>query len=136
MDDQAPSGLAPSRRLHPSDPLSVDADRAAGRRFQRLAGRFLADPAVSQGTGFGSNPGLRVGGKIFAMLVRGELVVKLPTEQVDHLVASEAGTRFDAGKGRPMKEWVAISAQRGSDWERLADDALQFVRSASGRRRR
>jgi len=36
--------------------------------FERLAVQLLADPAVTRGSGFGSTPGLRVGGKIFAML--------------------------------------------------------------------
>ncbi|CAN5313812.1 hypothetical protein BH20ACT24_BH20ACT24_24460 [soil metagenome] len=48
--------------------------------FESLAVALLAEPGVSQGTGFGRSPGLRVGGKVFAMLVKGELVAKLPRE--------------------------------------------------------
>ena len=105
----------------------------AGQLFERIAARFLADPAVSQGTGFGSNPGLRVGSRIFAMLGReGELVVKLPEERVDRLVASGTGERFDPRHdGRLMKEWVTVSARHAGDWEGLADEALGFVRSAA-----
>jgi hypothetical protein len=109
----------------------MSADRDAERRFERLAQRFLSDPAVSRGTGFGSNPGLRVRGKIFAMLARGELVLKLPKEEVDELVASGAGVRFDAGKGRPMKEWVVVSARASRSWGTLAQRALTFVGSTS-----
>lgn len=99
--------------------------------FEQLAARFLADPAVTQGTGFGSNPGLRVGGKIFATLGRGELVVKLPRERVDQLVKSGAGARFDPRHdGRLMKEWVTIPPRRRRDWEQLAGEALRFVGSA------
>ena len=43
---------------------------------------------------FGSS-GLKVHGKIFAMLVRDRLVVKLPRRRVDALVSSEHGERFD-----------------------------------------
>jgi hypothetical protein len=102
----------------------------AEQRFERLAARFLADPAVSRGTGFGSNPGLRVGGKIFAMLGRGgELVAKLPKERVDGLVASGVGQRLDPRHdGRLMKEWVTVSVRHAGDWEGLADEALAFVR--------
>lgn len=101
--------------------------------FGRLASRFLTDPAVSEGTGFGSNPGLRVKGKIFAMLVNGELVLKLPKERVDQLVASGSGARFDPGHGRVMKEWVTVPAGKGRLWGRLADEALQFVGTEAGR---
>jgi len=99
--------------------------------FHELAARLLADQTVSQGTGFGSTPGLRVGGKIFAMLSRqGELVVKLPKQRVDELVASGAGARFDPRHdGRLMKEWVTVPGRLSGDWAQLATEALQFVGS-------
>jgi hypothetical protein len=100
---------------------------SAEQRFEQLAARFLANPDVAQGTGFGSAPGLRIRGKIFAMLVKDELVVKLPKDRVDELVASEAAAQFDPGHGRLMKEWASVSADSPEDWERLADDALRFV---------
>jgi hypothetical protein len=62
-----------------SEPEELQAEE----RFERLAERFLADPAVTHGTGFGSSAGLRVGKRIFAMLGRKrELIVKLPFEFV------------------------------------------------------
>jgi TfoX/Sxy family transcriptional regulator of competence genes len=82
---------------------------------------------VSEGTGFGSTPGLRVGGKIFAMLARGQLVAKLPKDRVDELVESGVGSRFDAGKGRPMKEWVSVPIRHQRRWTQLAEEALAFV---------
>jgi hypothetical protein len=106
-------------------------DPQAKRSFEQLAARFRDDPRVSEGTGFGTNPGLKVGGKIFAMLVRGQLVVKLPAGRVDQLVASGTGSRFDAGKGRPMKEWVSVPAGQRRRWKRLADEAFEFVGSAA-----
>jgi hypothetical protein len=106
------------------------------RRFERLAARFLTDPAVTQGTGFGSSPGLRVAGKVFAMLIGDELVVKLPRDRVGHLIDAGHGTRFDPGHGRLMKEWVSVPARRGRDWPKLADEALEFVRSGAPTARR
>lgn len=105
-------------------------DAQAEQRFEQLAVQFLADPTVTQGTGFGSSPGLRTTGKIFAMLVNGKLVVKLPKARVDQLVASGTGERFDPGQGRLMKEWATVALDSTEGWERLADEALQFVGSA------
>ena len=99
----------------------------AHQRFDQLAAVFLADPAVEQGTGFGAAPGLRIGGKIFAMLVKGELVVKLPRDRVDELIAAGDCARFDPGHGRLMKEWASVPPGSAEDWERLAGEALRFV---------
>jgi TfoX/Sxy family transcriptional regulator of competence genes len=102
---------------------------SAEQRFEELAAALLSDPEVTEGTGFGTMPGLRVKGKVFAMLAKGELVVKLPKERVDELVASGAGTQFDPGRGRLMKEWASVPEDSAEDWERLAREALQFVGS-------
>lgn len=56
---------------------------------------------------FGSS-GLKINGKVFAMLVKGDLVVKLPRESVDELIAGGSGVAFDPGHGRVMKEWVRV----------------------------
>jgi hypothetical protein len=77
--------------------------------------------------GFGSSA-LHVGGKIFAMLTAGTLVVKLPRRRVDVLVAGGDGARFDPRHdGRLMKEWVAISATCEEEWLPLAQEAMEFV---------
>ena len=99
----------------------------AEESFATIADRLLREPFVEQGTGFGSNPGLRVRGKIFAMLVRGELVLKLPADRCEFLVAADAARPFDGGKGRPMREWVSVSDEVEPDWLRLAREALAFV---------
>lgn len=92
-----------------------------------IAKAELASRGVSSGTGFGRNEGLRVGGKIFAMLVRGELVVKLPRERVHELVDDGVAVRFDAGKGRPMKEWASVGPGASRRWRGLVEEARTFV---------
>ncbi len=58
---------------------------------------------------------------------RGGLVLKLPRDRVAGLVASGDGTTFDAGKGKPMKEWVVVRKGSNSHWLSLAEEALAFV---------
>ena len=106
----------------------------AERLFARLRTRLLEDPEVNEGTGFGSTPGLRVGTKIFAMLRRDELVVKLPRDRVDRLVDSGKASRFDPrSDGRLMKEWATVPVRYGAEWVRLADEAHRFVASAGAK---
>lgn len=100
-------------------------------RFAALVEEFLGTPGVTpptEGKAFGS-AGLKFHGKIFAMLVRGQLVVKLPKARVDALVVSGAGERFTANRGRPMKEWIAIDPASDEEWLLLAREALAFVAS-------
>jgi len=81
------------------------------------------------GSGFGRSA-LRFQGKIFAMHVRGALVLKLPAERVEALVRAGEGVHFDANKGTPMREWLSLDPGSGLPWLPLATEALDFVRSA------
>lgn len=104
----------------------------AEQRFAVLARRLTTKEGVTLGSGrrgFGSDA-LQVNGRIFAMLRRGELVLKLPRERVAALVESGEGGPFDAGKGRPMQEWVTLDPASGERWLTLATEALTFVGSA------
>ncbi|GGT03804.1 hypothetical protein GCM10010156_72030 [Planobispora rosea] len=98
-------------------------------RFEALVGELLGIEGVTPpetGRGFGS-AALRTGGKIFAVLADGRLVVKLPHQRVDDLVEAGCGVRFDAGKGRPMKEWFSLDPDGELSWTALAREALAFV---------
>jgi hypothetical protein len=101
-------------------------------RFAAIVGEFLSDPDVtppSRGRTFGSSA-LKVRQKIFAMLVRGKLVVKLPKTRVDALVESRDGERYDPRHdGRLMSEWVTIEPTSKTEWIALAREALEFVSS-------
>jgi hypothetical protein len=103
----------------------------AERRFEDLVGELTGVPGVTpprDGSGFGRSA-LRWQGRIFAMLVRGALVLKLPAARVDDLVAVGEGTRFDANKGTPMREWLSLDPDSGLAWLPLAREALDFARS-------
>lgn len=102
----------------------------AESRYADLVQHFVSRRNVThitEGKSFGSSGQLKVDGRIFAMLVRGELVLKLPRTRVDELIASDQGTRFDAGKGKPMREWFVLSAASRKPWRPLAQEALDFV---------
>jgi hypothetical protein len=85
---------------------------------------------LPQSRRFGSTE-LRVNNKIFAILSKGRLVVKLPRQRVDTLIASGAGERFDPGHGRLMKEWLSVDPAYEADWQPLAREAMAFVGSKS-----
>lgn len=82
-----------------------------------------------EGSGFGRSA-VRYHGKIFVMLVRGSLVLKLPAPRVEALVAAGEGVHFDANKGTPMKEWLSLDPDSGQEWLPLAREALDFARAA------
>ena len=110
----------------------MDEDQPFAELAQHFAG--LDDvtlPGDLPARGFGSDA-LRVGGSIFAMQVRGHLVVKLPRSRVDELVSTGQAERFTANRGRPMKEWAVLLTEDPTVWRDLAEQALRFVRSAHG----
>ena len=85
-----------------------------------------AGVTIGEGRGFG-NGTLQAGGRIFAMRNAAGLALKLPAARVAALLAAGDGLPFDAGKGRPMKEWVVIPWQSDAEWLALAEEALVFV---------
>jgi hypothetical protein len=95
--------------------------------FETLVGRFAREPGVTLGTGFGSSPGLRVDGRIFAMLPDRELVVKLPAERCAAMVQAGDGRLMTSGK-RTMREWIVVERVDEEAWAALAAEALAHVR--------
>ena len=87
-------------------------------RFEDLLGEFSDIDGVTLphgGSGFGRSA-LRYRGKIFAMFVRGALVVKLPGQRVDELITAGHGARFglphgssDTGYGHNRVQVAAVS---------------------------
>lgn len=110
----------------------MTAQPSPAERFEDLTGEFSDIDGVRLphgGSGFGRGA-LRYHGKIFAMLVRGDLVVKLPQDRVAELVGAGHGEHFTANKGTPMREWFAAPADCPLGWSALARDALNFARQS------
>ena len=108
-------------------------DDVAGpeQRIGALTDELLGIPGVTppRGGGFGRTA-LRVENKIFAMLVRGHLVLRLPGGRVGALAAAGQGMRFDANKGTPMREWLSLDPDATVPWRPLAVEAPESARGA------
>jgi hypothetical protein len=92
--------------------------------YSKLAASFAKEKGVSQSDKFGK--GLRLHDKVFAMLVKGELVVKLPEAEVAKLIANKTGKLFMHGK-KTMKEWLVVAKTDLPLWKKIAGLAKKFA---------
>jgi len=75
-----------------------------------------------------SRNSLWVGRKMFAFSSKDSLILKLPEKRVDELVSSGEGTRYDPGRGKIQREWLAVKPTRSTSL-RLAREAMKFAAS-------
>jgi hypothetical protein len=94
--------------------------------WERIVSQMVSEENVSCGRMF-SAEGLRLHDKYFAMLCRGELVVKLPAGRVDELERAGTGRRFEPGPGRVMREWISVPVAQSRRWRGLAEEARTFT---------
>jgi TfoX/Sxy family transcriptional regulator of competence genes len=115
--------------------LSLPAETApstrAESRVAELMREFRAEPrmaavieALSDGSTKVGRHGLTVNGKLFARLVEGTLVVRLPEDRIAALVAARIGTRCDASR---LRHWLKVTSPKAS-WIDLASQAHAFAR--------
>lgn len=101
----------------------------AGALFADLCADYAGVTGVTGPDGgrraFGS-AALKVNARIFAMLVGGRLVVKLPHVRVLELVETGRGAPYASGRGTPMKEWVALTTDEAES-RALVAEAQAFV---------
>ncbi len=103
-------------------------------RFQAIVAEYADRPEVTRHGGMMSaSVQLRVRERIFAMLVGDRLVVKIPAEAVDELVAAGTAEPFRTA-GRIMKEWASIGPAMAAEWPGWVAEALTFVSSQRGTR--
>jgi hypothetical protein len=79
---------------------------------------------VSRGSMFGSQ-GLRTGTKFFAIWWHEQLVLKLPPDRQDALVAAGQAVPFEPMGGRRMNGWVVVD--QSAEWPPLVEEACAFV---------
>lgn len=94
-----------------------------------LAEVAAVNPDLEPSVMFGSE-GLKFGGKTFAILVKGSLVLKLSASRVDELCAAGAGSRFEPSPGRRMRQWIALPPD-SEDSSAVLAEALDHARSVS-----
>lgn len=103
------------------------ADRLAAL-VDALAGEPDVTPPDTTGPRRFGSRALKVDGAAFAMAVQGALVLKLPAERVDALLADERAGPF-GGRGRPYREWVAPADGEPDTDLLLAREALTYART-------
>jgi hypothetical protein len=98
--------------------------------FDEVVEELQADPGVSQGVFFG-HPAAKLGKKVFACEVEGDLLVKLGAERVVELQEAGAARVFDPMGGRPMNAWALVPEAESGDpllaWVELAEEAKLYL---------
>lgn len=97
--------------------------------FWDVAMPLLVSGEAEKGTMMGF-PCLRINGAFFASVDKrnGDLVVKLPAQQVDQMIAEGSGQAFSPN-GRRFKEWIAVTSRDADQWLQLIRQAKSFVES-------
>jgi uncharacterized damage-inducible protein DinB len=99
--------------------------------LNELAAEFSPEQEVTVGSWFGKQC-LKVGGKVFAVLWRGDVAFKLMGEARSEALQIGGAHLFDPrGQGYPMKEWVQIPAAQSSTWSHFAKLACEYVTTAA-----
>lgn len=108
-------------------------------RWAALVGAMLAAGDATYGATSDDGPkrafgatSLKTNGKIFAMLVKDRLVVKLPAARVAELAAAREGRAFDPGHGRIQREWFDADTDDPAAWLALATESEAFVARRRG----
>ena len=73
-----------------------------GDPYAELRAHFSRVDGVEVTSGRGAQ-GIKLGGKMFAMFHKGQLLVKLDPRRVAEVIASGDGLPHDPGTGTPMK---------------------------------
>src|SRR5215203_218607 len=96
--------------------------------YDAIAASMAADQVQSSKM-FGM-PCLKHGGKAFAGFHHGAMVFKLRQPEHAEALGLAGAHLFDpSGEGRPMREWVEVSAEHAARWPEFAREALHYLAS-------
>jgi hypothetical protein len=95
--------------------------------FDAIAAALGGPPMVVSAQMFGM-PCLKHAGKAFAGLHGDAMAFKLGPPAHAAALALPGAHLFDpSGRGRPMKQWVAVPAAASAHWPALAREALHYL---------
>ena len=96
-------------------------------RYEKLVAAMTQRVAAEAGQMFGK-PCLKAGGKAFAAFHLDHLVFKLTGSSREAALKEKGAVLWDpSGKGRPMKEWVAIPGKAKFSEQAYATAAHDYV---------
>jgi hypothetical protein len=95
--------------------------------FDTIADNLASNPGIKRGQMFGV-PTVFVNGNAFISYFHGSMVFKLTGSAREQAMTLQDAKLFDpSGKGRPMKEWIALTPFTRDQWPQWADAALAYV---------
>ena len=95
--------------------------------YQKLVAGLSAIQGVAVGQMFGKAC-VKINGKAFVCQHKEAVVFKLNGAHHQKAIALKGATLWDpSGKGRPMKEWVALPATESKHFPVFANAALAYV---------
>lgn len=93
--------------------------------FYQGVGQRMKEAEQSQLFG---KPCFKINGKAFVCFFQNEMVFKLSGDLHKEALSLDGSKLFDpSGKKRPMKEWVQVSPDHKSKWDKFAKYALKYV---------
>ncbi len=93
--------------------------------YAELRAHFAQVEGVEVSAGRGAQ-GIKLGGKMFAMFHKGQLLVKLDPKRVQEVIASGDGLPHDPGTGKPMKNRVLIPDTKKDLWIQYCEESRQY----------
>ncbi|MES2038080.1 MAG: hypothetical protein V4495_09590 [Pseudomonadota bacterium] len=97
--------------------------------YEKLVQKLVATVSAESGQMFGKAC-LKINGKAFMAQHKETVVFKLSGDAHTRAIALADAVLWDpSGKGRPMKEWVALTATHGKKFPAMALAALEYVQS-------
>ncbi|WP_175022855.1 hypothetical protein [Rugamonas rivuli] len=105
----------------------------AASEYAKLLTKFGAIEGTESGQMFGKSC-IKVNGKAFLSLHKEWVIFKLTGEHHRKALGLEGAELWDpSGKGRPMREWVAVPAMAHTHFSVLAQASYEYVAAGAQR---